>query len=163
MIDLSSFLFKVCSNTSSTYQSFSLNSPLISSIILTPQVNFTKNVPISSTNPLQIQTGNTLKITVNFPLKYQIMEIIFDTNRKIQNASTTTDQSTSPVNAQNIQSSSNTVFRYLTNAIPLAAQQFTITIVFTGYTNITSFTINACTGKVDKTFSRTNFIFLFVF
>ena len=141
----------MCTNTSSTYQTFSLASPLILSVS-SPQVSdFSNHREISSTNPITITGTRNVQFTIYFPSEYQIMEVHLSTTEKLQYFSGRTSEEKPPTNAVITSSSTNEIFDYAITIVSSSTQstkQLSLTIVTSKTTSITSLTIMACTGKI---------------
>ena len=142
--------FQVCSNTSSNYEAFSLDSPLISSISPTGRFNFTKGREISVTNPITIPSQNTIQSIIVFPTGYQVMEVILVTQQPLQTFNVRIGDDKTTLDASVVSSITGS-FEYVVTIPPELIQpteQITIIVFTSVITDITSFTIKACTGKL---------------
>ncbi len=140
----------MCTNTSSTYQAFLLNSPLISSVS-SPQIsNFSNNPQISSTNPLAIPEQKVIQLDIYFPSPYQVMEIHLQTTNILNYFLGRTGDS-KPQLTGVIISSSDVFVEYLITVVLSSTQptnELSLTIYTAQATNITLLTIIACTGNI---------------
>jgi hypothetical protein len=141
----------VCTNASSDYQEFSLNSSLIASITSNSQLSeFHKGRDISSTNPIEITGATLARPTITFPSTYQVMEISLRSTRKIRYFFVRTGP-TRPVINYTLTSSTDNSYEYLITVPPLVQATDSIFLVISPEetANITAFKIKACTGKIS--------------
>jgi len=141
----------VCSNKSPTYQEFSLDSPLISSISSSLPSNFTIGREISPSDPLVLQKGKYIQATLYFPSSYKILEVYLNSTQSIKYFFARTGAS-KPALTSTLLSSNGRFYEYLVTINSSTTQgtdRLTIIIVADQATYITACTIKACTGNIS--------------
>ncbi|CAF0996864.1 unnamed protein product [Rotaria sordida] len=140
---------EVCTEKSSTYQAFPLNSPLVLSVS-SPQISdFSHNREISSKHPITIPGAKGIQVIVEFPSPYRVMTVNLTTTKKLQYFLGHTGEQNPQINAVITSSPNRPVFDYLITIVPPSTQpstQLSLAILTSGITDITSLTITACTA-----------------
>ncbi len=125
---------------------FSLDSPLIT-FVSPAASNFTQGREISPTNPITLTVGNSIQSTIHFLAAYQIKQLNLITSKPINsfNASIGTNPT---VLTATLNSTANGSYKYVIVIPPALDQRVTqiaVVITISQTTNITGFTIEACT------------------
>jgi hypothetical protein len=150
----------VCTNASSTYQVFSLDSPLISSVSPASS-NFTQGRQISPTNPITLPVGKSIQSTITFAQTYQVMQLNLVTSEPVTFFKVRIGTNTTVLNASLV-STANGSYQYVVIVPPALTQpvtQVAIVISISQTTNITGFTIDACTGNSFVLMNEISFFF----
>lgn len=138
----------MCTSTSSTYQEFALNSPLISSVSPLSPIGFNKDRQISSTNPITVSKSGSVQSTVFFPAFYQVMELNLVTTQPTTIFNARIGDDKTMLDASLVSSTAGS-YEYVID-VPTALMQptnkITVVVFAPKTTNITAFTIKACTG-----------------
>ncbi len=140
----------MCTNASSTYQVFSLDSPLISSVS-PPSSDFTKGRQISPTNPITLSAGKSTQANaiIYFFQRYQVMELSLITLQTINSFRVLIGTNTTVLTASLV-STTDGSYQYVITVPPALTQpakRVAAVISISETTNITGFTIKACTGN----------------
>lgn len=165
IIQLSFFFLPVCSNTSSTYQAFSLNSPLIISVTSNSQLPaFQQGREVSPTNPIEIPGGTIAQPIITFSSTFQLMEVTLQITKKVRYFYIRSGATRPTVNYTST-SITNQYYDYLITVPPSSQSTTTVFLVISTEetANITGFTIKACTGKISSSFNFTNILFYITF
>ena len=150
-----------CTNTSETYQSFTLTSPLISTVS-SPQIDkFSNNPEISISRPLTLEKNKYVEIDVIFASSTQAMEIYLTATKEISKFTARTKDS-NPLIAGTLVSTSVDSVTYVLTVVPPSTQStMKLSLVIysskSGSTSITSLIIKACTGNYCSTTCRNPF------
>jgi hypothetical protein len=127
---------------------FSLDSPLISSVS-SGSIYFTKGRQISPTNPITLPNGTSIQATIFFPQGYQVMQLTLTTSEPINSFIARIGTINTVLNASLV-STDNGSYEYVIVVPPALTQPVTkvaVVITILQTTNITGFTIEACTGN----------------
>ncbi len=147
----------MCTNASSTYQVFSLDSPLISSVSPASS-NFTKGRQISPTNPITLPVGKSIQSTITFAQGYQVMQLNLVTSEPVTFFKVRIGTNTTVLTASLV-STANGSYQYVVIVPPALTQpvtQVAVVISISQTTNITGFTLEACTGNSLSSMNETS-------
>ena len=147
----------MCSSSSSSYQAFSLDSPLISTVSAGSS-NFTKGRTVSPTNPITIPGGRPIQPIIYFPVPYQVMELTVVTVQKITYVKILIGNTATLLTAS-VSVNSDGSNQYVVTVPPELVQpasKITVFISNVDTTNVIGFTIKACTGNIFSFFKRIN-------
>lgn len=140
----------MCSNASSNYEAFSLDSPLIFAVSPAVRTDFTKGREISPTNPITIASKNTIQSTIFFPTGYQVMEVNLVTQQPVRTFNIVIGENKTTLDASLV-SSTDGSYQYVVtipSELIQPTKKITVIIFTSEVTNVTSFTIKACIGKL---------------
>jgi len=146
-----SLYFQVCTKTSSSYQEFSLDSPLISSILSSQSSDFTLGRKVSPSDPIALQKGKYIQATLYFASTYKMMEIRLNSTQQLKYFFCRTGQS-KPALASTLLSSNGLFYEYLITinaSTTQATDRLIIIIVSDETTYITACTLTACIGNIS--------------
>ncbi len=141
----------MCSNKSPTYQEFSLDSPLISSISNSLPSNFRIGRAISLGDPIVLQKGKYIQVTLYFPSSYQILEVYLNSTQNLKYFFARTGASKLALTST-LLSSNGQFYEYLVtinSSTTPATDRLIMIIVADQTTYITACTIKACTGNIS--------------
>jgi hypothetical protein len=127
---------------------FSLDSPLISTVS-SGLSDFTKGRQISPTNPITLPGVKSIQPIIYFPQAYQIMEFSLVTVQNIPffKAIIGTNPTVLTASLVSTSNGSNEYVITVPPALIQPAKKLTVFIATSETTNITAFTIKACTGN----------------
>ncbi len=141
----------MCTKTSSTYQEFSLDSPLISSILSSQSSDFTLGRKVSPSDPIALKKGKYIQATFYFASTYKMMEIHLNSTQQLKYFFCRTGQS-KPALASTLLSSNGLFYEYLitiNSSTTEATDRLIIIIASDETTYITACTLMACTGNIS--------------
>ena len=138
----------MCSNASSTYQPFSLDSTLIATVS-NPKTYFQQGLQISSSNPQVFPTGSPIQPTITFTQSIQVMQLDFIVTSPVVSFIARIGTNITVLNSTVVALPDGTYDYVIIVPASLTAPVTRISVVITNTapTNITGFSIEGCTGN----------------